>query len=206
VPSSIQGFTRNAAYLMLLWILNQTEDGMYAVAGYTICGQIQMVGVMVGLAFMSAAMTAVGQNMGAGNARRAVRSCWTVARISAAGSGLMAAFFIVAAPWLIGFFTQDPEAVRWGVTSLRIMSAALPFLTTGMAFSGGLRGAGDTMSPLYVSLICVSGVGPGLAYLLTVVMGYGPTGAWYGLSVAIVLQAFLVNWVFRRGRWQSIKL
>jgi putative MATE family efflux protein len=206
VPSAIQGFTRNAAYLMLLWILNHTVEGMYAVAGYTICGQIQMVGVMVGLAFMSAAMTAVGQNMGADNAGRAVRSCWTVARISAAGSALLAAFFIVAAPWLIRFFTQDPEAVRWGVTSLRIMSAALPFLTTGMAFSGGLRGAGDTMSPLYVSLICVSGVGPGLAYLLTVVMGYGPTGAWYGLSVAIVLQAFLVNWVFRRGRWQSIKL
>ena len=206
VPSSIQGLTRNLAYLMLLAILNSTDAGARAVAGYTICGQIQMVGLMVGLAFMSAAMTAMSQNMGARDVARAERSCWTVVKISTISVAALAAAFIATGPWLIGFFTTDQEAMHWGRVSLNILSAVLPFMAIGMAFSGALRGAGDTMSPLYTSLLCTSGIGPGLAWLFTVVLGAGPTGAWWGLAVGIILQALLLTWIFRRGRWRDIRI
>ncbi len=206
IPSSIQGFTRNLSYLMILWILNRTVEGMYAVAGYTLCGQIQMVAIMVGLAFMSAAMTAVGQNMGAGNPDRAYQSCWTVVKISVIASSLMAASIIVGGPWLIRFFTSDPEAVKWGQTSLTILSAVIPCIAAGMAFAGGLRGAGDTMSPLYASLICVTIIGPGLAYLFTVALGYGPTGTFYGLAIGIACQPIITGAIFQRGKWRTIKL
>ncbi len=206
VPSSIQGFTRNLAYLLLLAILNRTEGGMYAVSGYTICGQIQMIGVMVGLALMSVAMTAVGQNMGAGHPGRAERSGWTVAGVSALCGAVLAAGFIIFGRRLIGFFSQDPQAVSWGVISLGILSMVLPFTMIGMAFSGGLRGAGDTLSPLWASLICTSGLGPALAYLLAVTLERGPTGAWIGLAIAIIAQAFVVATLFKRGKWKTIKL
>jgi len=206
VPSSIQGFTRNLSYLMILWILNRTAEGMFAVAGYTVCGQIQMVAIMVGLAFMSAAMTAVGQNMGAGNPDRAYQSCWTVVKISVVAAGLLAASFIIGGPWLIRFFTNDPEAVRWGQISLTILSAVIPCIAAGMAFAGGLRGAGDTMSPLYASLICVTIIGPVLAYLFTAVLGYGPAGTFYGLAIGIICQPIITGAIFRRGKWRTIKL
>ncbi len=206
IPSSIQGFTRNLAYLMLLWILNQTDAGRLAVAGYTVCGQIQMVGLMVGLALMSAAMTAVGQNLGAGSPERAERSGWTVMRISAMAVAVMAAGFILTARYLIGFFTADPQTIHWGVVSLHILSAVLPFTAAGMAFSGALRGAGDTLSPLWVSLITTSGLGPGLAYLFTITLGYGPTGAWLGLALSVIVQALIIGWIFKRGKWKTIKL
>ena len=206
VPSSIQGFTRNLAYLLLLGILNSTPHATLAVAGYVMSGQIQMVGLMVGLALMSAAMTAVGQNMGAGDTARAERSCWTVVRISVAASAILGAVFIVGARWLIGFFSSDANAIGWGVNCLIVLSAVLPFQTAAMAFSGALRGAGDTMSPLYASLLCSSILGPGLAYLLTIVLDLGPTGAWYGLAMALVLQSFVIGWLFKRGKWKTIKL
>ncbi|MFW5866685.1 MAG: MATE family efflux transporter, partial [Armatimonadota bacterium] len=82
VPSSIQGFTRNLAFLVVFWILNQTDAGRIAVAGYTVSMQLRMFGVMFGLALMSAAMTAVSQNMGADDPKRAERSGWTVMWIS----------------------------------------------------------------------------------------------------------------------------
>lgn len=206
VPASIQGFTRNLAYLLVLAVLNATPAGALAVAGFTVCGQIQAVGIMVGLALMSAAMTAVGQNMGANDARRAERSGWTVMRISVAISALMAAAFIGGSRWLIGFFTTDTETIRWGVASLVWLSLALPFQTAGMAFSGALRGAGDTMSPLYASLVCTSVVGPALAWVLAIGAHIGPDGAWVGLAVSLVLQGFLLGWLFRRGHWKEIKL
>jgi len=148
----------------------------------------------------------VSQNMGAGDARRAEQSCWTVVKISTVSVGVLALGFILSGPWLIGFFTADPEARHWGQVSLNILSAVLPFMAIGMAFSGALRGAGDTMSPLYASLLCTSGIGPGLAYVLTVMMGVGPAGAWYGLASGIVLQAAVLAWIFQRGKWKRIEL
>ncbi|MGD9497410.1 MAG: MATE family efflux transporter [Armatimonadota bacterium] len=206
VPSSIQGLTRNVSYLMLLWILNQTAAGALAVAGHTVCGQIQAVMVMVGLALMSAAMTAVGQNLGAHDPGRAERSGWTVVGISAAAVAVMAGLSIVLARPLIGFFTDDAQTIHWGVTALVILAVVQPFGTASMAFSGALRGAGDTLSPLWASLICTSGVGPALAYLFTVPMGWGPPGAWTGLAVGIVLQCAMTGWIFKQGKWKQIEL
>ncbi|MGI5816917.1 MAG: MATE family efflux transporter [Armatimonadota bacterium] len=206
VPSSIEGFTRNLAFLVVFWILNQTDAGRLAVAGYTVSMQMRMFGVMFGLALMSAAMTAVSQNMGADDPKRAERSGWAVTWISVAATGLMALVFISLSPWLIRFFTDDPEAVKWGIIALVTLSVALPFTGASMGFAGALRGAGDTLSPLYVSLIFVSIVGPGLAYILTVVLGFGPIGAWVGLSTAWIMQALTVGTIFRRGKWKQIEL
>jgi putative MATE family efflux protein len=206
IPSSIQGFTRNLAYLLVLKILFLTQAGVYAVSGYIICGQIQMVGTMTGLALMSVAMTAVGQNLGARDPRRAESSGWTVAAVSALTGALIAACFVIFGRHLIGFFTDDPQALHWGFVSLAILSTVLPFTTVGMAFSGSLRGAGDTLSPLWVSLISTSGLGPGLAYVLAVVLDLGPTGAWYGLAIGIIAQVFMVGAIFKRGKWKKIRL
>jgi len=179
---------------------------MHAISGYVICGQVQMIGVMVGLALMSAAMTAVGQNLGADNAKRAERACWSVVYISALSASVLAAAYIIFARPLIGFFTQDPQAVHWGFVSLVMLSSVLPFVTVSMAFSGGLRGAGDTLSPLWATLICSTGIGPALAYTMAVSLRVGPTGAWLGLAIAIIVQAFIVGAIFKRGKWKRIKL
>lgn len=206
IPSSIQGFTRNFAFLIVFWILNQTDAGRMAVAGYTVSMQLRMFGVMFGLALMSAAMTAVSQNMGAAESGRAERSGWTITAIAVGATSLMALIYIVGAPWLIGFFTDDPETVRWGILALVTLSVALPFSGASMGLTGALRGAGDTLSPLYVSLVFVTVVGPGLAYLLCVTLDHGPMGAWIGLSIAWIMQAFVIAWIFRRGRWKQIDL
>jgi len=205
-PNSVQGFTRNFSYLAMLWILNRTHAAHLAVAGHTIAAQIQMVMVVVGLAFMSAAMTAVSQNMGAEAPERAERSGWMVAGLSTAIVSVVAAAAILLAQPLVSFFTRDAETIRWGVTALRILSAAQPFTAASMAFSGALRGAGDTLSPLYASLVFTSGVAPTLAYTFTIPLGVGPPGTWAGLACAIVLQAATLAIVFKRGKWKAIRI
>lgn len=206
IPSSIEGFARNLGFLVIFWILNQTDAGRMAVAGYAISGQIRMFGVMFGLALMSSAMTAVSQNMGARDHGRAERSGWTITGISAAVMCAMALGSIVLAHPLIRFFTDSAEAIHWGVISLIVLSLSLPFTGLSMGCSGSLRGAGDTLSPLYATLIFTTCVGPGLAYLLTVTWGYGPIGAWVGISVGTILQALMVAAIFKRGRWKQIVL
>lgn len=204
VPSSLQGLVRNIGYLGLVLILNHTLAGDYAVAGHTASNQWGALGVFIGLAMMTAAMTAVGQNMGAGNPERAERSCWSVVWISAASSGFLGLLCIVFAHPLISFFTTDPQSLYWGWWALVLLGASLPFATISMAFSGALRGAGDTWSPLWATLGSTLILGPGVAYLLALVLGMGPIGAWLGLALAMVAQAFFTGTIFKRGRWKKI--
>ncbi len=206
IPSSLQGVTRNFSYMILLWILYQTDAGRLAVAGHTVSQQMGMVMVMFGLALMSAAMTTVGQNLGAGRPDRAERSGWTVVGISMVAIGVLSVLAIIFARPLIGFFTDDPDAVGWGVVALRIIAAVQPIVAGSMAFSGALRGAGDTLSPLYASLIFTMVVGPALAWTLSSVFEMGPTGVWLGLAIAWVMQAIMVAWIFKLGKWKQIEL
>ncbi len=206
VPSSIEGFARNVGFLSLFWILNQTDAGRMAVAGYAISVQIRMFGIMFGLALMSAAMTAVSQNMGACDPVRAEKSGWTICGISAATMALMGLVSILLAHPLISFFTDSADATHWGVVSLIVLSLSLPFTGLSMGCAGSLRGAGDTLSPLWATIIFTTFVGPSLAYLLTVVLGYGPVGAWIGLAVGGFLQSLMVAWIFKRAKWKQIVL
>ena len=206
VPSSIEGFARNMGFLSLFWILNQTDAGRMAVAGYTIAVQIRMFGVMFGLALMSAAMTAVSQNMGAEDPDRAEKSGWTIIAISAGVMGAMGLTQILLGEPLIRFFTDSADTIHWGVIALVVLSLSLPFTGLSMGCAGSLRGAGDTLSPLYATLIFTTVVGPGTAYLLTVVMALGPIGAWIGLAVGGLLQSLMVAAIFKRGKWKQIEL
>ena len=166
--------------------------------------QLAKGAIFAGLAMMTAAMTAVGQNMGARNPDRAAQSCYSVARISLTLSALLGGLCIVFASTLVGFFTQDAQARHWGVLALRIVSLSVPFATVSMAFSGALRGAGDTLSPMWATIVCTLVIGPVVGYLLALTGGLGPVGAWIGLLVSMVAQAALTGFVFRRGKWRSI--
>ena len=204
VPSSLQGLTRSLGYAVLVYVLNHTDAGVLAVTGHTEAGQWNALGIFAGLAMMTAAMTAVSQNMGARNPARAEQSCYQVARISLTMSSVLAGLCIVFATPLIAFFTDDPQARHWGVWALVIISASQPFATLSMAFSGGLRGAGDTLSPLWATVVCTLVIGPVLGYVLALNLGMGPVGAWLGLVAAMVSQAAITWAIFRRGRWKSI--
>jgi putative MATE family efflux protein len=204
MPSSLQGLVRNVSYLALAAILNHTAAKDYAISGHTAAGQWGALGVFVGLAMMTAAMTAVGQNMGANNPERAERSCWSVVWISVASSAFLGALCVVFGRHLIGFFTTDPQSLYWGWWALLMLSVSLPFATVSMAFSGGLRGAGDTWSPLWATLACTLVLGPAISYYLALVVKMGPVGAWLGLGLSMVAQALFTGVIFARGKWKNI--
>jgi len=205
-PSSVQGLVRSVGYAVLIAILNRTTAGELAVAGHVTAGQWSSLGIFAGLAMMTAAMTAVGQNMGAKNPARAERSCWSVVAISTVASGALALLCIVFARPLVGFFTDDPTAYYWGHWALIYIAISLPPATISMAFSGGLRGAGDTMSPLWATVVGTVIVGPGLGWLLALHLNMGPVGVWIGMVASMVVQAIHTGLIFKAGRWKKIEL
>jgi len=206
VPAGLQHIVRNLAFMVMLKILSLTAAGMYAVSAFTVAQQIQMVTGMVGLALMGAAMTAVGQNVGAGNFRRAAASAWTSVAIAVSISAAAAATYGLLRFRLIALFNADPEVVRIGGQALMVLAFAEPFLTAGMSLSGALRGAGDTYSPLYISFFTISFIGPVISYVLAIVMGMETLGVWLGLACAQVAHCLLIARKFRQGRWRQLRM
>ena len=107
---------------------------------------------------------------------------------------------------LIGFFTTDPEVIRQGVEPLRLAGLAQPFLAAMMVFGGGLRGAGDTLTPM-----CINGSGVWLlriplALLFTRIFPWGLLGIWIASSLDMVLRGMLLFFLFRRGRWKTAQV
>lgn len=205
-PASLQGITRNFGFMVVIKVLALTTAGTYAIAAYTVSMQIRMVTTMVGLALMAAATTTVGQNVGARNIKRAAKSAWILLALAAAISTVSAIIYATFGAYLTGLFNEHTQVVAIGAQALLWLALSEPFLTAGMVLSGALRGAGDTISPLVISIISITLVGPVVAYLLAIVLGMGTLGVWLGINAGIWLRIVLLVGQFQRGNWKRLRV
>jgi Na+-driven multidrug efflux pump len=196
---------RGVAFALLFWIL---WSGRFVAAfdrtrgwrfNYSLIGRIFRIGLPASL---------VGQNLGADKPERAAACGWEAAKLTVlwmAGMGTL--FFLFPRPLIALFIRGDKgadEVIAMGVQFMRINAFALPLLGLGITLSGGLQGAGDTTSPMRYSFISQICVGLPLCWFLSRVMGWGTTGIWIGLSVAMLVRGGLATWKFHRGEWQRI--
>ena len=206
LPAGLEEILRNIGFMTIIKILTMTSAGMFAIAAFTVAGQIRMASIMIGLSLMGAAMTAVGQNCGAGEIERARRSAWITAGFAAVVSIVMATSYALLRHRLIMLFNTEPEVIRVGAEALLLLAFSEPFITASMSLAGALRGAGDTWWPLYVTAATFTAIGPLICYVLGIGFELQTIGVWLGLSISTVLGFIALAWHFRRGRWMGIRV
>ena len=172
-------------------------------------------------AFGTAAMTLVGQGLGAGRPAEAARSGWTAFLI---GGGLMCfmglVFFCLARPMFELFcpYPWQEPIVETGVPVLRLVAFATPAMACAIIFTSALRGAGDTRVPVLFTWVGFLAIRIPLAYLLTrdaldlgplgTVPGWdlGLFGAWVAMSVDLFVRGGLFLWRFAGVRPEAIAI
>jgi Na+-driven multidrug efflux pump len=75
-----------------------------------------------------------------------------------------------------------------------------------MVMTQAFNGAGDTMTPTRLNLVCFWGVQVPLAWILANGFGLGPAGVFWAVALAESLLAVLSVLVFRRGRWKTVEI
>jgi len=114
--------------------------------------------------------------------------------------------FIVFAPRLVNAFTDDPEVALYGVRCLRVVSSGFLFYAYGIVLTQSFNGAGDTLTPTLLNLLCFWLFEIPLAYLLSRTLKVGPQGAFWAIAIAFSLLAVLSAVLFRRGTWKLKKV
>jgi putative MATE family efflux protein len=202
--ATVQNLVNTASWMGLVRILS--GFGSAAVAGNTIGIRIILFALLPSFGVSNAAATLVGQNLGAGKPDRAEAAAWKVGLYNTIFLGGVGLVFLLFAPFIISFFTHDPDVARYGISCLRIISAGFLFYGYAMALIAGFNGAGDTRTPTLIALACQWAFEIPLAWVLAHPFGLGPTGVFIAATIAFSLMSAVSAWLFARGTWKTKRL
>jgi putative MATE family efflux protein len=212
VPAALDSLSQNACQLWFLAIVN--DLGTVAGTAHGIAIRCEALGYLPGVAFGTAAISLVGQNLGAREPGHAARDAWTA---FAAGCGLMSLMgvvFYAFAPEMVWAFrpARSPPDVQAaviaaGVPALRLVAFAMPAVACTIILTAALRGAGDTRVPVLFTWVGFLGVRIPLAYWLTSeAVKLGLIGAWWAMFADLYLRAGLLVRRFAGGRWKAVRV
>lgn len=187
------------AYIGAIAIVGHLGDT--AMAAHESLLGIEAIGFTAAGGFAIAAGALVAQQMGRHDGEEAYR-CGQ----SAAGLGLLVglgfgAILILFPYQLIGIFTTDEEVIKTGAQCLRIAAIAQPAMILADTWSGALRGAGDTVTPMISAILGPVFVRIFFCYLFAWYLGFGLVGFWIGTTLDWYVRATWTGTVFYRRRW-----
>lgn len=204
IPGSLQMGFRSVAGMIMMGIV--ARYGTVALATYGIGIRLDMFVLMPGFGLAAATATLVGQNLGAGETRRAEKSGWI-----AAGNYMVfmlgaAVLFYIFAEVVFSIFNNQAEVLQLGKEYLRIVVFAYPFLAFGVILNRALAGAGETSKTMLVTALSLFAVGIPLACTLPHILDLATRGLWLSIATANVINGLIMTIIFARGRWKEKKI
>lgn len=219
IPAGFDSLLLAVGQLFFLGVVNRL--GEIEGSAHGIALRCEAISFLLGTAFGTAAMTLVGQQLGAGRPDRAARSAWTAFGICAVVMCFLGVGFYVFSPHLFELFCpyeHQRPVIDAGVPVLQLIAFAMPPLASTIVFAASLRGAGDTRVPVLFTLIGFFVIRIPLAWYLTsrtidlgmfgVVNGadLGLMGAWMAMTADVFARGCLLLLRFRSGRWRTIEV
>lgn len=174
--------------------------GTGALAAYGVVSNTQSLILMLGVGFMTATLTLVGQQIGAGDGADVKQTGWQALRLSwAVLGGLALAFFLW--PDVTRLFTSDERVLDLARSGLQIVVLGIPFEVVNQIMTGVLRGTGDTTFPMWMTAFGQWVVRLPLIVLFTQVLNAGVNAIWMALVIEMAVRAVLNVHRVRSGLW-----
>ena len=193
-----------ASWLFLARII--VNFGSAAFAGYQFAIRIIIFTILPSWGMANAAATLVGQNLGAKQPERAEKSVWTAGFLNMVFLGLISITFYFVSEPVMGFFSSNAEVIRFGTQCLRIVAFGYVFYGYGMVIIQALNGAGDSKTPTILNLFGYWLFQIPLAYVMSMKMNFGASGAFWAIAIAESAMAVAAIIIFRQGKWKTVKI
>ena len=168
--------------------------------------------MMPNFTFGMAITTFVGQNIGAKRMDRVEKGSHSATYMALGVSIFLTTLLIVFGGSLIRLFTDTPEIIHLGIRALRILAAGYIAMSVTQVYGGIMRGAGDTMPSMWISLITTVAIRVPIAYLLAHLTrseawpNGSPDALFFSLLISWVLGAVMTWAWYGKGTWKSKSL
>jgi putative MATE family efflux protein len=210
-PAILQGLMFSLGFTAFLAVIGKLTHVNEAQAAWFVGSGAEAIAYMPGFAFMTAATSLVGQNLGAKRPDRAEHGAWICAWQCAAVMSVMALIFYIFAEPLSRVFIRpdDPNiklVIEYSVKYLRINAISEPFFGFGMVFAGAMQGAADTKTPTWISFITLWAIRLPLAYIWGVTYHGHVTAVWIAVCATTALRGVIMTIIFKRGKWKTVQV
>jgi putative MATE family efflux protein len=201
-PASIEQSTRALGMIVMTFLV--ATFGTHTLAAYGIGNRIRSFVIIPAMGLSMAASTLVGQNMGAKKLDRVEK----VVKLSSLTNFILLTLvgiivFLFANQISAIFIPGEIETIRSSALFIKIMALAFGFIGVQQALSGALRGTGNTMVSMVLSIISLWILRFPLAYILSMQTKLAEVGLWIAFPVSNVVAAIITILWFAKGTWKT---
>lgn len=204
------GITQGIMSMSMILVQSLTNTfGELMIAANVIVMRIDGFAMMPNFSFAMAMTTFAGQNVGARRPDRVREGSKQGTLMALAVSSLITVTLLFFGRYLMMIFTDTPELIERANKMLRILAVGYIAMAVTQSFSGVMRGAGDTVTPMWISIVQTIGLRMPLAYILCYLTrsAENVNGRWEmlptSLMIAWVCGMLATCWFYKNGKWRN---
>ena len=207
LPSGITQAIFSMAMIMVQALTN--SFGEFVITCTTVVMRVDGFAMMPNFTFGMAMTTFAGQNVGARRPDRVELGTREGLKLGLIVSTVCTTLIMVFGRYLFGLFTNTAEVISTSMHMMSIIAVGYVAFSVSQVLSGVMRGAGDTMTPMWISLFTTVVLrvptAYGIAYLTR--SAAQPTGSpdslYYSLLISWVMTTLITIVFFKRGLWRK---
>ncbi len=204
------GITSAIFSLSAIIVQNLTNSmGELTIAANVAIMRVDGFAMMPNFTFGTAATTFVGQNLGAGKTDRIKQGTHDMLIIALTSAAVLVACILLLGRSLIGMFTNTASVIALGTSGLHWLALGYIAFAVSQVLQGIMRGTGETIIPMWISIISTVILRMPLAYLLAACTR---SAEWPNGNPVALFASLLISWIlamimtiiaFKKGRWRA---
>lgn len=206
VPSGLAQAIFSLAAIVVQSLTNSFETAV--ITASIIVMRVDGFAMMPNFTFGTAMTTYAGQNIGAGKIDRVHEGTKAGMKLGLIVSTLLTILILLFGRILMGWFTNTQSIIDLGFHMMCILAVGYIAMSVTQGLSGVMRGAGDTMTPMWISFITTVVIRVPIAYGIAFLTrspeqpAGNPDCLYISLLISWVLGALITYFCYRRGKWK----
>ncbi|WP_035768184.1 MATE family efflux transporter [Butyrivibrio sp. NC2002] len=204
------GVTQAIFSMSMIVVQNLTNTfGEQYIAANVIVMRVDGFVMLPAFSFGSAMTTFAGQNIGAGKVDRVEHGARNGTLVAMGISAVLSVMILIFGKFIMGIFTSTQDLINLSYNMMCILIIGYIAMEVTQCLSGIMRGAGDTMTPMWISMFSAIIMRVPLAYLFVNMTKTPqlPQGNCYMMQVSMLvtwtLGAFITFLMYKVGRWKN---
>ena len=209
VPSGLNQALFSLAMMVVQRLINGFGDEMFIACNVMVM-RVDGYAMLPNFSFGQAMSTYAGQNLGAGKLDRLGTGTKQGMIMALATALVLTPLVLLFGPALMRLFTPEQALIQLSMGMMYILAAGYIAMAATQVLSGVMRGAGDTMTPMWITLGTTIGLRLPLAYALVAITR--SAGAAVLTQQRMVFVSLLISWLmgtvittvlYKRGVWKK---